>query len=264
MPRAGRSELPGHSLRRGRHEDTCGDGNDGSGADAVRGTDCMRRNKLLACRGERAHADGRQGRGPGQRCSRLAAARHRGRVSRHADQLSRRTRRHRDRRERGGLAQRQPLRQTRALLDGHGHELHPQLAVPNRRAGGRPRARRRRLRDTRKACDDGVHRRPPGSREPGRVSEQPWQRARRAALRLGAQLDPFDGAPNDPRPGRGLAWGPVSRALPRGGLAGTDDLRTGRCARMVPPAAHGLRVEPTSRCSSTRASRCSPGGKGAS
>ena len=57
---------------------------------------------------------------------------------------------------------------------------------------------------------------------------------------------------------------PVPRALPGRGHGRADDRRTGRLAGVVSSAAGRRGRRPTSRSSPTKASRCSPGGRGAS
>ena len=109
-----------------------------------------------------------------------------------------------------------------------------------------------------------LHDRPPGDGQPEAVRAEPGRRARGPALQLGARADALERAHHDSGQALGDARLPVPGALPGQGQGRSDDRRPAGQPGVVPAARRRTSPRPTSRSSSTRASRCSPGGRVAS
>ena len=199
----------------------------------------------------------------GQPGGRLAAAGHPRRVPAARRSASSAWRARACQRARGRLAQRRARGRAARLLDGDRRELpagasvHPGRARDGERAGA----------DGRRDAfgEHDVHGRPPRRRSARKSSRSTRAtRMRCSTTRTAPSLTPSTVTITTPaRPG--AAPGDLFLAPYQGvGTAGPDDRRTGRPARVVPPAARRRGVDRTSRCSSTKASPCSRGGRGAS
>ena len=197
-------------------------------------------------------------RGGGQPRDRLAPARHRRtpRRRRRSASSARPARRSRDVRV-VGSRQRRARRPPRGLLDRHRRELPALAPVRGRRAGdGAARSSRAAPALRARAASTSFTVAPPGERSARKSS--PTTRATRATIQhyLSAPtLTPSTVHITTAGPARREPRRPVPRALPGRGHAGADDLEQNGKLVWFHPLPAGESSRPTSRSSSTRASR---------